>query len=69
MFQILIKIYQYSRNNSTHSNNYLGLNYAKTSPQLMSQRNTDRLRVTSFLAKYMNIYSQQIYTTTHKKKT
>jgi len=27
-----------------------------------------RIRVTTFLVKYINVYSQQIYTTTHKNK-
>lgn len=39
-----------------------------TSPQFMPQRNTDIMRVTSFLVKYINVYSSQIYTTTHKNK-
>jgi len=34
----------------------------------MPQQNTDRIRVTTFLVKYINVYSQQIYTTTHKNK-
>ena len=41
----------------------------KTSQKLTFQRATDRIRVTSFLVKHRNVYSQQIYTTTHKKKS
>ena len=46
---------------------YLGLDWIipKTSPQLPSQRNTDRIQVTTFLVKYRNVYSQQVYATTH----
>jgi hypothetical protein len=32
------------------------------------QWNTDRTGVTAFLVKYINVYSPQIYTTTHKNK-
>ena len=39
-----------------------------TSPHLMPQQNTDRMWVTSILVKYINVYSPQIYTTTHKNK-
>jgi hypothetical protein len=39
---------------------------SKPSPQLTSQRNTDIIRVTSLLQN-THMYSQQIYTTTHKK--
>jgi len=61
--QILIKICQHS---TTHSRKYLGLDY-------ISKFTTDyvpvehRIRVTSSLVKRRNVYSQQIYTTTHKK--
>jgi len=34
----------------------------------MSQQNTDRIWVTSFLVKYINVYSPQIHTTAHKNK-
>ena len=34
----------------------------------MPQQNTDRMWVTSILVKYINVYSPQIYTTTHKNK-
>jgi len=38
---------------------------SKPSPQLTSQRNTDIMQVTSLLQN-IHMYSQQIYTTTHK---
>jgi len=34
----------------------------------MFQWNTDKIWVTSFLVKYINVYSPQIHTTTHKNK-
>jgi hypothetical protein len=40
----------------------------RTSQQLTSQQNTDTIRVTSFLVKCVNVYSQQIYTPTYKNK-
>ena len=39
-----------------------------TSAQLTPQWNTNRIRVTYFLVKYINVYCSQIYTTTHKNK-
>jgi hypothetical protein len=66
---ILIEIYQYSCNKIIHPRKYLGLDYIpNTSPQPTPQRNTDRIWVTSFLVKYINVYAPQIYTTTHKNK-
>ena len=43
----------------------------KTTPQLPSQRNTDRIQVTSFSVKQIYVYSQQIHTIGHEgeKKT
>ena len=64
---ILIEIYQYSCNKTTHPRNYLGLDYTGHFTTVYAPAEHRQNAGCIFLSK-VNLYSPQIYNTTHKNK-